>query len=146
MSDRKGSVWVIEQGEYSDYRVVGVFSSETNARLVADAINTSETYDKATVDEWVLDPAVKDLAAGRHQWLVEMLRDGTVERCEKQEVSSYRIGGEVWIWPRSTAPANQGKNIPDCLSATVWAKDEQHAIKVANEHRAQLIASGKWAV
>jgi len=32
-------VWVVEEGEYSDYRVVGVFSSKENAQLIADAVN-----------------------------------------------------------------------------------------------------------
>lgn len=33
------SVWVIEQGEYSDYRVVGVYSSRENAERIAEKIN-----------------------------------------------------------------------------------------------------------
>lgn len=55
------TVWVIEQGSYSDYRVVGVFSSEANAKFIADAINVAESYDKATIAEWSLDPAVDEL-------------------------------------------------------------------------------------
>jgi len=35
----KQACWVVEQGEYSDYRVVGVFTSKANAQVVADAIN-----------------------------------------------------------------------------------------------------------
>jgi hypothetical protein len=36
------TVWVIEQGSYSDYRVVGVFTSRENAKRVADAIIGAE--------------------------------------------------------------------------------------------------------
>ncbi len=31
-----------------------------------------------------------------------------------------------------------------CLSMIVAAKDEQHAVKIVNEHRIQLIAEGQW--
>jgi hypothetical protein len=30
------------------------------------------------------------------------------------------------------------------VSFDVWAKDESHAVKIANERRVQLIASGQW--
>jgi hypothetical protein len=32
------SVWLVEQGEYSDYRVIGVFDAQDKAQLIADAI------------------------------------------------------------------------------------------------------------
>jgi hypothetical protein len=133
------TVWAIEQGEYSDYRVVGVFSTEANARLVAEAIGSD-----ATVSEWSIDPVVDDLNAGRSPYLVNMLKDGSVERCEKWTISGYELAGTMRIWKRSEAPAYVGKNIPDCLHGTVWASDTMHAIKIVNEKRAQMIASGEW--
>ena len=33
------SVWVIEKGSYSDYRVVGVYSTQERAKLVCEHIN-----------------------------------------------------------------------------------------------------------
>jgi hypothetical protein len=30
------------------------------------------------------------------------------------------------------------------MQAKVWAKDEAHAIKIANEHRAEFIARNEW--
>lgn len=138
------TVWVIEQGEYSDYRVVGVFSSAANAQRVAEAINTSQSSTPATVAEWPLDPAVAALNAGHHRFIVWMRRDGTIERSEATEFRGYEPGGDVTIWRRSTAPAYRGKGIEDCLQADVWAADLTHAIKIANEHRGRLIATGEW--
>lgn len=149
------TVWVVEQGEYSDYRVVGVFSSEANARrIAADAINTRAATDAysthmaegATVAEWPLDPAVEELRQGYSPYIVVMLEDGTIERISRSDVSGYEVAGEVSMWRRTKAPAYIGRDIPDALMATIWAKDETHAIKIANEHRARLIASGEWAV
>lgn len=137
------TVWVVEQGEYSDYRVIGVFSSQANAQLVVDALNSVGGSD-ATVDEWPLDPAVAALNQGLRPFFVIMVRDGTVERCQPDDISGYDLAGSVQLWRRTQAPAYRGKGIPDALTAHVWASDETHAIKVTNEHRTRMIATGEW--
>lgn len=144
VSTRK-SIWIVEQGEYSDYRVVGVFSSEANAKLIADTINASEICDGASVEERPIDPAVKELNAGMNQWIVWMLRDGSVERCEPYSVSSYQLVGEIRLWERTKARAYYGTETQDCLDATVWARNHKHAVKIVNEKRAQMVASGEWS-
>lgn len=132
------TIWVVEKGDYSDYQVVGVFSSRENAQLVADAINKDDPYDKATVDEWPLDPVVGELSHGRRPFLINMLRDGTVERCDQTEVSAFGIRHmlkpEIW----------RSRTVQDCLLGEFWGVDAQHAIKIANEKRAQMIARGEW--
>ncbi len=140
------TVWVVEQGEYSDYRVVGVFSSKENALQIVGAIRAGNSYgDDPSVAEWPLDPAIYELRQGFKLFLIDMLRDGTTERLEEQQVGSYRIAGSVEMWRRTKAPMYRGKaDKPDILQAIVWARDEQHALKIANEHRARLIASGEW--
>jgi hypothetical protein len=139
------SIWVVEQGAYSDYRVVGVFSSHENAQHVADAINKASSYNEATVAEWPLDPAVHELRQGFTPFLVVMREDGTAERCERQDVSGYELAGSVEMWRRTQAPAYRGNpDKPDVLKALVWAKDGRHAVKIANEHRTRMIASGEW--
>ena len=148
---KKTKVWVIESGEYSDYRVVGVFSSQENARQVADAINApseGKLYysDEATVAEWALDPAVHELRQGFTPFIVNMREDGTVERCDPLDVSGYELAGYVRMWRRTQAPAFRGNpDKPDLLLAHVWARDAKHAAKITNEHRARMIASGEWA-
>lgn len=137
------SVWVVEQGSYSDYSVCGVFSSEENARLVADAINKNDS-DEATVAEWPLDPAVRELRQGMSQWIVWMHRNGTTERCEAWKISSYELGGSVDVWERSKAITTSYAGKPDVLRATVWARNAEHAVKIANEKRTQMIATGEW--
>jgi len=75
------TVWVVEQGEYSDYRVVGVFTTEARAKAVADMVNGPERAYDASVSEWPLDPGSEDLEMGRSMYLVRMLRDGTIDCC-----------------------------------------------------------------
>lgn len=138
-------MWVIEKGSYSDYRVVGIYTTKAKAERVAEAINVSgQNYDHATVAEWPLDPGFDAINQGRKPFSITMLRDGEVEAVNKCEVTSYNIGDEYSIWKRTEAPAYKGKGVPDALNATVWARNEKHAIKIAGERRAQMIATGAW--
>jgi len=133
------TVWALEDGDYSDYHVIGVFSSEANAKLAAIQFGGS-------VVEWPLDPAVDEINAGLSTFIVWMHRDGYVERCETWQPSPYHPNGEMMLWRRSQAPAYRGTpKAIDIINATVWARDENHAVKIVNEHRSQLIASGEWA-
>jgi len=139
------TVWVVERGEYSDYQVIGVFSSKENAQQIADAINASCVFDKATVAEWPLDPGVHKLRKGFIQFLVNMRADGTVERCDPRDISGYELAGSVRMWRRSQVPAYKGNpDKPDVVQAFVWARDAQHAVKITNEHRTRMIATGEW--
>lgn len=137
------TVWVIEQGGYSDYRVIGVFTSKENAELVMAAIDSK--WDEPSIAEWPLDPAVNELQSGRARWFVLMKKNGDVEEARKDELSSWDLVDDASIWERSTAPAYQGTDkAVDVLQVRVWAKDEKHAIKIANERRTQMISSGEW--
>lgn len=138
------TVWVIEQGSYSDYRVVGVFTSKAEGKIVLDAINATDDYDKAELSEWPLNPAVDELRKGYAQYFVQMQEDGTTDRCEKRDLSTYELSGSVRMWRRSQAPAYKGQGLKDVLHATIWAEDETHAVKIVNEHRTRMIATGEW--
>ena len=135
------SVWVIEQGSYSDYRVVGVFSSRTYAEQALAILGAP--YEKPTIAEWPLDPAIQELNAGLTQWTGEMLRDGTMEDC-RPTAAPHDLSPVLQIWKRSTASFYKNKGVQDCLHGTVWAKNKTHAIKIFNEHRVQLIATNQW--
>ena len=132
------TIWVIEQGEYSDYRVVGLFSSKRNADLVAQHINSNTTNERmlATVSEWLLDPAVSELNAGLSRFEVSMCLDGTVQQCDNYDIKfgSFGVDSHVEVWGSGTY-----------VHAVVWAKDSTHAMKIVNEQRLQMIASGQDA-
>jgi hypothetical protein len=131
------SVWVIEQGAYSDYRVVGVFSSREHAQLVKDKLTAM--WDEPSIAEWPLDPCVEELSRGYTQWRGYMLRDGTVESMEPEHLNHLPAGASLLsVWNRGFL----GKE--DCLAGTVLANDRDHAIKIFNEQRTKLIALNKW--
>jgi len=138
------SVWVIEAGSYSDYHVVGVFSTKENAERALGWLSAggAEYLYRPSVGEWEMDPAIAELNAGMDQWSVCMDYDGTVERAKVEE-SRYDLNVDIRAWLRTKAPAYGGKGVNDAVEGTVWARDEEHAIKIANEKRLQRIASGE---
>lgn len=132
MSDH---VWVIEAGDYSDYRVVGVFSSRENAAMVMARMR--EGYSTPTISKWPLDPMVAELAQGLTLHRVVMAIDGTLERCDEREIPSYDgMGADGFFVSR----VGDGGEV---AAATVWARDKEHAVKIVNERRLQWIAKGE---
>lgn len=127
-------VWVCTTGAYSDYQVIGVRLTEESARALLSAFedaNDPEEYDTEDLAE------PEDQARhGLFRWRVCMLKDGTVR-------SAFRLDFEA---PPSVEicklyPYGEGNF---GIEACVYARDKQHAVKIVNEHRAQLIATGAW--
>ena len=125
-------VWAVEEGEYSDYHIIGVFSTKENAQIVADLFSGS-------VVEWPVDPGITELRAGLKRFRVFMYRDGSAEVESLQRTSyAFKVTGES-EQNQVIRSMRQSWIVP-----IIWAKDEKHAVKIANERRIQLIANGKW--
>lgn len=137
-----GTVWVIERGSYSDYRVSGVYSSKENAAAIAAEIN-KKAYDKAEVAEWPLDPGLDALNQGLKLFRVRMDRAGALKKIGLSpavELLQFdpRSAGAWHIYPW------QGSQKSPYLEVDVFARDKKHAVKIANERRLHLIASNEW--
>jgi len=131
------SVWVIESGTYSDYSVDGIFSSEENAELALKMLVNSD----ASIAEWSLDPKVLEIRKGLKPYLVFMKRNGDVDTI----IEFFFINDqEPDIIHRYGRVKYSYKDSYDVLRVYTWARDERHAIKIANEKRAQKIALGEW--
>jgi hypothetical protein len=49
-------VYVLTQGEYSDYHIIGVYSTKEKAQEVCDAMQASRTFwDKPQIEDYELD-------------------------------------------------------------------------------------------
>lgn len=141
------TIWVVEKGGYSDYSVLGLFTSKERAQTICDYVNGKHAPGgdyAATIAEWPLDPAIDELAQGMTMWNVHMDKNGNVERAAN--IISTDFDSDAHIWARRTAPYYVGRGDQYCnlMVASVWAKDQKHAIKIVNEKRAEWIAMGKW--
>lgn len=57
-------VWIVERGTYSDYHVIGIFSSRENAKKVSKLIWNSN------IAKRTLDPCMNEINKGMNQYLV----------------------------------------------------------------------------
>lgn len=129
---KQKTIWVIEEGEYSDYHVVGVYSTEENAKTVLEKMHG----DAPQIREWNLDPDVEELRKGLSLWRVLMLKNGDIENCELSQYSGSH--SQIYYMLR------QRTNLPNILVGFTWAKTQKQAIKSTNEQRLKFIASGEW--
>jgi hypothetical protein len=134
-------IWVIEDGSYSDHHLVGVYTTKRKADYIARVCG-------GDVSRVPLDPGYAEIRAGLSIWTLFMLRDGTVKELRAagnksaQGSTAALFGNGRSKWDRTNIEARWG----ECpiLQAAVWARDARHAIKVANEFRSRMIASGEW--
>ena len=119
--------WIIEQGEYSDYRVVGIFTSLAAAeQALAYMKLEKDIWDEPTITERPLNPCIAELNAGLTQYQV-IFRPNDCLSCNPV----INLDPTDMMWGPAEARF---------YSFTIWAKDKDHAIKIAAERKAQLDA------
>lgn len=119
-------VYIVTSGEYSDYGINAVFSTEEKAKEYIAQFNDKGTYPRPYfINEYIIDDTSK--MKGK-PYKVEMLKNGNVVIVEHKD--DVIDDDDIWAY--------EGK-----LHWHGYANDEQHAIKIANEVRIQLIANNE---
>lgn len=127
-------VYAVSSGCYSDYRVVAVFSTRELAELFI-AKHTGNWSEWNDVEEYELDSGVEQLRAGFARWFVQMREDGSGTRSDT--CSEFFMDAE----PDDALRAPTAHSVPGLrwFNWYGWAKDADHAVKIANEHRIRLL-------
>jgi hypothetical protein len=121
-------VFVVVDGEYSDYHIVGIFSTR---QLAKDHVKMYGGY----AEVWRLDD---DTIYNGRKGLAEF------------NVWMDRVG-QVYGSPSGSIPSENTKYpyisfYQDQLWLRTLAKDTEHAVKIANEVRAQILAANVWGI
>jgi hypothetical protein len=127
------TLWELSDGEYSDYHIIGVYSTEENAEAAAKIFG-------GTVGPITLDPGVDQVRAGLSPWEVSMRQDGN----NAFALLGYRPNEKPRGMYKIEAYMGFSKERLLVLHADVWARDKEHAIKIVNELRARLIATNAF--
>jgi hypothetical protein len=117
-------VFVVTNGSYSDYRVVGIYSSRANADLAA-----THFLDDVGVEEYELDAAIDEMRQDRKPYFVRLSRE--TGGCLDVRVNDSAYGAF------STAV---GEDVHKALYTHCWADNSAHAIKIASERRRAFLA------
>ena len=117
-------VYVVTKGEYSDYRIVRIFSDKEAAVECARAVGCYA----ADVEEW-------ELGEGKYipNWVGKMYKNSDAKDVENDEEPS---------WDNCFVHVN--KNNEFFYHFSIQAETQKKAVKIANERRAQYIATGLW--
>ncbi len=124
------TIYLVTEGEYSDYHVAAAFSTEALARDYMDK------FDGDNIDEYELDPQKQSLPNGMNVYSVDMFRDGSTNNLYYDNTDRLDELVEPHI------ERDFYKN--GVLTGEVLARDKIHAAKIMNEKRVQLIALGEW--
>lgn len=123
-------MYVVKNGYYSDTKNVGVFDDPVLAQRCA------ELYTESYIETFELNKLEHTIPDGYYAYSVSMERDGEVYYCEKTGLTRR------WerLWFIDNYDESRGKE----LFMIVYARDEDHAVKIVNERRLFLIANNEW--
>lgn len=124
-------IYAVTSGTYSDYRIDAMFSSKENAQNFINAFE--KRYDEFRIEEYQLDAVIP---INKKAYFVRMDKLGNVKEIYISD-SAYLFSKNVNI------SFTFDNTIMNCY---VFAKDEKHAIKIANEKRVFILAENKWGI
>lgn len=134
-------VFLVSTGRYSEYAVRGIFSTEEKALYAKKYWNSENDIEPFELDALPEHP--KDCFF----FQVAMDRNGNFDRAKSSPLRQYCGFSESGVSPcEPDAFARDYRliGLTNHWMFYVWAHDETHAIKIANERRTALIATGKW--
>ena len=143
-------VYVVHAGSYSDRKVVAVYSDKAKAEEVQQTVSCENN-----LEEYELDRLGFDLPPGLKYYCVHIREDGQLVELYGDGVSLHP---SIEFWSGGLAPMKvdleykyKDKHKIDGAKVRMrsalylmWARDEKHAVKIANDQRAMDIANGKW--
>lgn len=119
-------VFIVEEGEYSDRCVVGVFSSEEKAEHYCEKINQGADWTEVEVDEEIKPEYWFNVGIA--------LFTGRIFYCNHTEYEK-----EKGITEHGISWYNRYKEV--YINVTTPARDRDHAIKIAADKRREWIAT-----
>lgn len=139
------TLYVVTSGEYSDYRIVGIFDDERLALALCNPDADPATTYGPRIETWELNHNADRIRAGLKKFRVALWRDGSVryvyDDAFDDVTSEASAGSLVWRGERQPDGSYQQRAY---FEVSVVARTEDQAIKAANERRAQYLAAGGY--
>lgn len=131
-------VYLLIAVEYSDRHIIGIFSSKEKSKDYSKVFpRWNFEIVEYTIDE-LYQKIIKAIKNKYKLFTVYMHRDGTIDDVE-QEDFFYNSCTELTL-----VYSYVKQEMMLLLKVVCLAKNEKHAVRIANEKRVQLIANGEW--
>jgi hypothetical protein len=127
------TIYLVSDGEYSDYSVLGVYSTMEKAEYARKLYAATNGIDEIELDHIPPHPP------GELRWVVRILDDGEVKG-----VFQTTPDEDEYHPVMSTREKYWGGEIKPGRVFQLWARDSAHAIKIATEKRREMLAMGTW--
>lgn len=114
-------LYVVTQGKYSDRTIIGIVDDKSLIQMGDE--------DEIEVTEYELNDLVS-IPPGYRNYSVEMNKDGTAY-ADPESLMSKLVWSEEWRTDES-------------WHTHAIARSEEHAIKIVNEKRIELLANNEW--
>ena len=125
-------IYIITAGDYSDYHIVSVWETKEKAEEVVAELNKSDRGLFADIEVHEMNSEIPTMP----MFSVIMSKDGQVIAMQNRGIHEHKREMIIkWIHQ----PAGSER-----VSYFMRAKDKDVAVKIANERRAQQIASDEW--
>lgn len=131
-------VFVVTSGEYSDYGIDAIFSTKELAQTFIKSFKADGWHDM-DIEEWNLDPNKTHLKQNRKPYFLRINKNGDVIDLRVVS-SSYEFHEDI-----PDAKISYTRNF-EWMNINCFADDDNHAIKIAGEKRAQILAANLWGV
>lgn len=129
-------VFVVTSGEYSDYGIDAIFSTRELAKAFIDMFDKNEWKD-FNIEEWDINPNETHLKQNRKPYFLRINKVGDVKDLEVAD-SAYGFKQDISFADISYTVNDEWMNV------RCFANDNAHAVKIAGEKRAQILASNLW--
>ena len=127
------TLYAVNAGSYSDYRVVAIFDNRESAELFMK-LNPVDRYDGYNdIEEYTLNPGEAEMRQGFSHYWVQMDEDGSTANAPQIQTCGLRREPGEFI-----SNLHNGKRFFNWYG---WASTPTHALKSANERRISLLSS-----
>lgn len=119
-------VYIITKGEYSDYRICCVATNKERAEFLRKYF--SDDWRQAEIETYDTDDFAP-VFEGNEIYRVTFNADGTAQTYKVDDPDCYDLSGKVY----SCRAITDSGEIRYIYNVTVFARDSEHAIKIASD-------------
>lgn len=130
-------VFVVTSGTYSDYSIDSIFTTRELAQSFIDSFNSE--WNTMEIEEWDLDPNKNHINQKRKPYFLRINKNGDVSDLELSDNAS----GFKQDMPQ--AEISYTRDL-EWMNIKCFARNKNHAVKIAGEIRAQILANNSWGV
>lgn len=135
-------IYIITDGDYSDYHIEAVFDSKKLALKYANKYYQKNYY--PNIEEYELNPLQELNRKGCNAYFVDISQDGERLEFVSPEYASVSDFNRYQQPPELYYPKVDYNENDKMFYMTIWAKDKAHAKKIAIDKRREAAVKLGW--